>query len=101
MSQNCQRCGAMLPENQDEGLCPVCGTPFGARTVAMAVTLADLEAAHRQTQAARQSAASNPPPAGVPAAKAAAGVPMALIVGLALVLSALVLVFVALLVLRS
>lgn len=100
MSQNCQRCGAMLPENQDEGLCPVCGTPFGARTVAMAVTLADLEAAHRQTQAARQAAASNPPPASVPAAKATSAVPMALIVGLALLLSALVLVFVALL-LRS
>ena len=34
--QYCQRCGSTLPD-QEEGICPGCGTPFGARTVAISV----------------------------------------------------------------
>jgi hypothetical protein len=99
MSLNCQRCGALLPEGEDEGICPVCGTPFGARTVAIAVAPGDLEAAHRAAVAARNARSVPPPP--TLGSGAASGPPMALIVGLALLISALVLAAIAVTLLRG
>jgi hypothetical protein len=66
MSQHCQRCGALLPD-QAEGICEVCGTPFGARTVAMQVSVADLAAEHARRQA---PGAPAPAPAATPRAPA-------------------------------
>jgi hypothetical protein len=91
----------MLPEDTKAGVCPVCGTPSGARANALAATLANLEAAHRQTQADRRSAASTSPASPAPGAAATSSVPLSLIVGLAMVLAGLILAFLTLVGLRS
>ena len=99
LNQNCQRCGALLPDGHHEGLCPACGNPAGDRAAAKAALLADLEAAHRLTLAARKSAASAPSAAAAPRSETQASVPLALIVGAALILAALILAVATLLML--
>lgn len=89
--EHCQKCGAVLPTDQDEGLCPVCGTPFGAKTTAIDIGGGALEAEMRrrtEAQAASQRLAPNPEP------EKAAGPPMGLIIGGALVIAGLILAIV-------
>ena len=97
-AQFCQRCGSTLPE-QEEGICPGCGTPFGARTVAMSVGAGDLLAAHE----AKQRASALPSPTLLEApAKGTSGTgsgAVALMVGVA-GLVALLVVVIAFLLLR-
>ena len=82
--QYCQRCGSTLPD-QEEGICPGCGTPFGARTVAISVGAGDLLAAHEAKMRQASSAQPAPTPLAAPA-KGASGTgsgAVALMVGVA------------------
>lgn len=107
--KHCSRCGAVLPE-VDEGLCPVCETPFGARTVAMEVSADQLAqfAAAREAGMQKKKAGERPqadtapvPPATMPMQTGSDGPPKALIIGIALVVAALVAVLGLLLVSRG
>lgn len=106
--KHCQKCGAVLPD-EDEGLCPVCGTPFGARTMAIEVTPELLAAEFAKAQASAQPQPAEPPEAAaatVPSmrrpdqlAPPDDGPPKALVAGFALIVSAIVLVVVWLVIL--
>jgi len=98
---HCQKCGAVLPD-EDEGLCPVCQTPYGARTMAIEVTPELLAAEAAKARAAAQPAAPEIPEAAaatVPSMRRPAqlsppdeGPPKALVVGFALIVAAIVFV---------
>ena len=78
--KNCAKCGALLPD-EDEGLCPSCGTPFGQSTVALNVNSDMLLQAHMENQEAERRKTESmraPIPApgnggGLPIAALAAG----------------------------
>lgn len=88
MDKTCAKCGALLPD-EDEGLCPSCGTPFGKQTVALSVTSEMLAHAAKQNaaEAARKSATTQQsppqPPLNAPVRSGAGpgGLPMIAIVG--------------------
>ncbi len=101
--KHCSRCGAVLPE-VDEGLCPVCETPFGARTVAIEVTaddLAKLVAAREAGKKPGLPGQAPVPPVTMPVPAAGGGAPKGLIIGIALVVAALIAVLGLLLVMRG
>ena len=35
MEQECLRCGTLLPEGEQEGICPTCGVAYGRQTLLM------------------------------------------------------------------
>ncbi len=50
---HCPSCGAELPADEEEGLCPACGAPFGQQTMTLpAVRREDAEQAWREREEA-------------------------------------------------
>lgn len=76
--QTCAKCGALLPD-EDEGLCPSCGTPFGRATVALQVTGDMLKRAAMENAEQERRATQAHPPAPelpMPAAGGGGGLPL-------------------------